>query len=124
MQKYFTHLKEASRQRKPACLIRRTRITERMLKTFLRLGVIHSVGREGRNFLVSLKYKEEGGLLDELTFYKPNRFSYRPYSPHAWIGRSPYQTEIWLISTSEGILTQHECVRRGIGGTVVCSFVL
>lgn len=124
MRNYFTHLKEASRQRKPYCLIRRTKSTEKLLQKFLSLGLIHSIGRQGRDFLVGLKYREERGCLDDLKFYKPNRFFYRPYSVHRWIGRSPYYSETWLISTDRGIFTHHECFQRGIGGSIICSFVL
>lgn len=70
------------------------------------------------NLEVELKYHEGNAAIQEIVrASKPGR---REYSPVEKLGKVRGGLGIFIVSTSKGVMADHEARRQNVGGEVIC----
>lgn len=120
----LTLLKNASRVRKKFVFSPKNKFSSNLLKVLYKEGLISSFRVTPKNDLlkIQLKYSSSGkSCLNDVVFMsKPGNFLYLSYYD---ICKLSSGSGVFLISTKEGILTNQQCIRTKLGGTVICYIV-
>jgi small subunit ribosomal protein S8 len=120
---YLTRLRNASRARHEYVDIPASRVKAEMSRILLDAGFIKNVryredGKQGILRLY-LKYdKDMNSVINGLR--KVSKPSLRVYAPSTRLPRVLGGYGMAIISTSQGLLRDSECRKRGIGGEVIC----
>jgi len=118
----LTKIRNASRALHPAADVRASKFTEQLLIVLRREGFIRNYKPVGQppkqEYRVYLKYSGRTPVITELVrISKPGQRHYRGAQklPRVLggLGRA-------ILTTSQGLLTDHEARRQGLGGEVVC----
>jgi len=118
----LTRIRNANLAFKDDLLIPGSKMNEAVLSILAREGFVEGYEREGegvhRAFRVRLKYgaKRERVITGLRRVSKPGR---RVYAPRDELPRVMGGLGIALLSTSQGVMTDKEASRRGIGGEVL-----
>ena len=120
---YLAQLRNASGAKKKYVDIPASRVKAQMSKILLDAGYISGVKyiEDERQGLLRVypKYDRDNvGVLNGTR--RVSKCSRRVYSPKKGLPRVLGGYGIAIISTSQGILTDIECRKRGIGGEVMC----
>lgn len=118
----LTRIRNANIGRKDDLLVPVSKMNEALLGILSREGYVGSFGREGegveRAFRVQLKY----GKTRERTITGIRRVSTpgrRAYAGRRELPRVLGGLGIAIISTSQGLMTDREAARKGVGGEVL-----
>lgn len=120
---YLARLRNATRAKHKYVDVPASRVKAQMSKLLLDAGYLSGVkyiedNRQGV-LRIYLKYtRDKSSVLNGARrVSKPSR---RVYSPRADLPRVLGGYGIAIVSTSQGLLTDIECRKRGIGGEVMC----
>jgi small subunit ribosomal protein S8 len=118
----LTRIRNANLAGKEDLLVPASKMSEAILKILAAEGFIAGYGREGegvhQGFRVALKYgaKRERAITGLRRISKPGR---RVYVPRDELPRVMGGLGVAIVSTSQGILTDRDAARKGIGGEVL-----
>ncbi|HSL15511.1 MAG TPA: 30S ribosomal protein S8 [Actinomycetota bacterium] len=118
----LTRIRNANLAFKDDLPVAGSRLNEAILKILQREGFIAGFEREGeapfQTFKVTLKYgaKRERAISGLRRISKPGR---RVYAPRTKLPRVMGGLGIAVLSTSQGVMTDKDAARRGIGGEVL-----
>lgn len=120
---YLSQLRNASGAKKKYVDIPASRVKAQMSKILLDAGYLSGVkyiedDRQGKLRVYPKYNRENVGVLNGAR--RISKASRRIYSPKKGLPRVLGGYGIAIISTSQGILTDIECRKRGIGGEVLC----
>jgi len=120
---YLTRVRNAGRAQQLHVDVPASRVKAELSRILLDNGFINGVkyiddNKQG-HLRVYLKYtKDNTNVIQGLKrISKPSR---RVYTPHKRLPRVRGGYGMAIISTSQGVLTNLECRKRGIGGEVLC----
>jgi small subunit ribosomal protein S8 len=120
---YLARLRNATRAKHKYVDVPASRVKAQMSKLLLDAGYLSAVkfiddNRQGV-LRIYLKYtRERESVLNGVR--RVSRPSRRVYSPRANLPRVLGGYGVAIVSTSQGLLTDVECRKRGIGGEVLC----
>ncbi len=120
---YLTRIRNASRAKQKYVDIPASRVKAQMSKILLDAGYLTGVkyiedNRQGL-LRVYLKYtRENAAVINGVR--RVSRPSCRIYTGRTHLPRVLGGYGIAIVSTSQGVLTDIECRKRGIGGEVMC----
>jgi small subunit ribosomal protein S8 len=118
----LTRIRNANLAFKDDLPVAGSRLNEAILKILQQEGFIAGFEREGeapfQTFKVTLKYgaKRERAISGLRRISKPGR---RVYAPRTKLPRVMGGLGIAVLSTSQGVMTDKDAARRGIGGEVL-----
>ena len=118
----LTRIRNANLSYKDDLPVAGSRLNEAILRILQQEGFITGFEREGdvpfQTFKVALKYgaKRERAISGLRRISKPGR---RVYAPRNKLPRVMGGLGIAVLSTSQGVMTDKEAARRGIGGEVL-----
>lgn len=118
-------LKMGSRSKKKFIITRKSKQILNLLSFLSSKGYIHSFSEEGYFLVrVNLKYKPNGdGIFDDLKVC--SRSSQSVYLSCSYLKRfEKHKNLILVLTTSKGFMEGSEAVRLGLGGTLLCFFVI
>jgi small subunit ribosomal protein S8 len=119
-----SQLKNAIKSNQKFVYFPKTSFTSYFLKILFLEGFVSCVAENhsGRKLKVSLKYNFQGTpVFKEIkNFSVPSKNYYLSYSQLAKMSGG-FGT--FIISTNEGLLTNHHCIKRKLGGTLLCSIL-
>jgi small subunit ribosomal protein S8 len=120
---YLTRVRNAARAQHKHVDIPASRMKAQISKILLDSGFISGVkyiedSKQGV-LRVYIRYtKENDSVIQGLK--RVSRPSRRVYAPHKYLPRVLGGYGMAIISTSQGLLTDKDCRKRGIGGEVLC----
>ncbi|HEX7464983.1 MAG TPA: 30S ribosomal protein S8 [Actinomycetota bacterium] len=118
----LTRIRNANLAGKDDLLVPASKLGEAILKILAAEGFISGYQGEGegvhQGFRVTLKYgaKRERAITGLRRVSKPGR---RVYAPRDELPRVMGGLGVAIVSTSRGLLTDRDAVRRGIGGEIL-----
>jgi small subunit ribosomal protein S8 len=118
----LTRLRNANLSFKDEVLVPASRVKERIAQILVREGYIQdaSVDGEGKDRLITIHMKYGANRQRTITGIKrvstPGR---RVYARHDQIPRVLGGLGIAILSTSQGLLTDRQAAKRGVGGEVL-----
>lgn len=117
-----SQLKNAIKSNQKFVYFPKTSFTSYFLKILFLEGFVSGVveNHSARKLKVSLKYNSQGTpVFKEIkNFSVPSKNYYLSYSQLVKVS-SGFGT--FILSTNEGLLTNHHCIKRKLGGTLLCS---
>lgn len=119
----LTRMRNALNVGRRSVIVPHSRLKESIVEAIRNEGYIegYSVQTTGRfkELLIDLKYDEDGRpvLQELLRVSKPGRREYRGYDE---IGLAHNGLGTYLLSTSQGILADHQARERKAGGELLC----
>ncbi len=120
---FLNHLKTASQVKKPFIVTPYSRMKEEIAKILTKEGFVeyYSIVDEGvkKKIMVHLRYGDNGipAITGVKKVSRPGTFFYVKKEE---IPRVKSGFGIAIISTSQGLKTDKECRKLGIGGKVIC----
>ncbi len=118
----LTRIRNANLAHKDDLVVPASKMNEALLEILVAEGFLGGYAAEGegldRVFKVTLKYgaKRERAISGLKRISKPGR---RVYAPRTRLPRVMGGLGIAVLSTSQGVMTDKEAARRGIGGEVL-----
>ena len=118
----LTRIRNANTATKLDLMVPASKMNEALLGILRKEGFIESFAREGEDvhqgFLVTLKYgkNRERTITGLKRVSKPGR---RVYAKRGELPRVLGGLDIAIISTSQGVMTDREASRKGVGGEVL-----
>ena len=120
----LTRLRNANMARHQTTKVPATKMNRSIARVLRNEGFIADVDEQGegieRHLVISLKYKgkNRGPIITQLK--RVSRPGLRVYKNRKELPRVLGGIGIAIISTSQGIMTDREARRQGIGGEVIC----
>jgi len=120
---FLTRIRNAQMAKHPTVEIPHSKLKREMARILKEEGYIVNFSEKGSGaeakLIVELKYGPDGqrGITGLRRMSRPGR---RVYRKQANIPRVLDGLGVAILSTSQGILTDHQARRRGIGGEVLC----
>lgn len=118
-------LKMGSRSKKKFIISRKSKQILNFLSFLSSKGYIYSFSEEGLyQVRVNLKYKSNGdGIFDQLEIC--SKSSQKVYLSCSYLKRfEKHKSLILILTTSEGFMEGSEASRSGLGGKLLCCFVI
>ena len=120
---YLTRVRNAARAQHKHVDIPASRVKAQISKILLDSGFISGVKYIEDNkqgvLRVYIRYTRDNDSVIQ-GMKRVSRPSRRVYAPHKYLPRVLGGYGMAIISTSQGILTDKDCRKRGIGGEVLC----
>jgi small subunit ribosomal protein S8 len=120
----LTRIRNASLVRHPTTIIPTTKMTRSIAAVLKSEGFIEDFEETGegvdKHLVVSLKYKGRNRQPIVSKLKRVSRPGLRVYSTSKDLPRVLGGIGIAIISTSQGIMTDREARRQGIGGEILC----
>ncbi len=120
----LTRIRNACLVRHPTTQVPTTRMTRSIAQVLKSEGFIEDFSETGegvtKNLIISLKYKGKTRQPIITTLNRVSKPGLRVYSNCKDLPRVLGGIGIAIISTSQGIMTDREARRQGIGGEVLC----
>lgn len=120
----LTRIRNASLVRHPTTIIPTTKMTRSIARVLKSEGFIEDFEETGegvdKHLVVSLKYKGRNRQPIVSKLKRVSRPGLRVYSTSKDLPRVLGGIGIAIISTSQGIMTDREARRQGIGGEILC----
>lgn len=119
---FVIRIKNAARARRREILAPYTRITREIAKVLQKEGFLEEVKEQTvdkkKMLILKIRYKNRSPVLTDVKIIsKP---SIRVYTPSKNINASQRKGMfIFVLSTSKGILTGHEAVKKNLGGEIL-----
>ena len=120
---FLTRIRNAGMAKHETVAMPHSRMKAEMARILKEQGYINDYSEKGagaqKNLVIELKYGPEGerGITGLRRMSRPGR---RVYRKQASIPRVLDGLGVAILSTSRGILTDHEARRAGVGGEVLC----
>nr|AJE71427.1 ribosomal protein S8 [Ginkgo biloba]BAL72628.1 ribosomal protein S8 [Ginkgo biloba] len=118
----ITSIRNADMVKKRAVRVPATNITRNIGRILLREGFIEDVRehREGRKYLliITLRYRGRKGNTYITTSERTSKPGRRIYSNYQEVPKVLGGMGVVIVSTSQGIMTDREARRKGIGGEI------
>jgi small subunit ribosomal protein S8 len=120
---FLTRIRNAGMARHETVVMPHSKVKAEMARILTEQGYVESYSERGegakKKLVVELKYDPEGrrAIRGLRRMSRPGR---RVYRKQANIPRVLDGLGVAILSTSRGILTDHEARRAGIGGEVLC----
>jgi small subunit ribosomal protein S8 len=120
---YLTRVRNATRAQHKFVDVPASRVKAQISRILLESGFLDSVkyiedDRQGMLRIYPKYTRESTSVLQGMR--RVSRPSRRVYTPHKRLPRVLGGYGMAIISTSQGILTDVECRKRGIGGEILC----
>jgi small subunit ribosomal protein S8 len=120
----LTRIRNASLARHQVTAIPATKMTQSIARVLKQEGYIADFEEVGegidRRLMLSLKYQGKTRQPIITTLKRVSRPGLRVYSNHKDLPRVLGGIGIAIISTSQGIMTDREARRQGVGGEILC----
>ncbi|NKB17597.1 MAG: 30S ribosomal protein S8 [Pseudanabaena sp. CRU_2_10] len=120
----LTRIRNASLARHQVTAIPATKMTQSIARVLKQEGYISDFEEVGegidRRLMLSLKYQGKTRQPIITTLKRVSRPGLRVYSNHKDLPRVLGGIGIAIISTSQGIMTDREARRQGVGGEILC----
>jgi small subunit ribosomal protein S8 len=120
----LTRIRNASLARHQVTAIPATKMTQSIARVLRQEGYIADFEEVGegidRRLMLSLKYQGKTRQPIITTLKRVSRPGLRVYSNHKDLPRVLGGIGIAIISTSQGIMTDREARRQGVGGEILC----
>ena len=117
-------LKNAIRANKKYIYLPNSSLALELLRLLFLEGIILGVTKikSGKILKVFLKYSSNGSpsFKDIKVLSKPGKMFYLSYKQIAKLSKG---VGLFIISTKEGLLTNHLCLKRKIGGAALCYLI-
>ena len=114
-------LKNGIRANKKYIYLPSSSLSLELLRLLFLEGIILGVTKikSGKTLKVFLKYNSNGSpsFKDIIVLSKPGKMFYLSYKQIAKLSKG---VGLFIISTKEGLLTNHLCLKRKIGGAALC----
>jgi small subunit ribosomal protein S8 len=120
---FLTHIRNAHMAKQEKVEIPHSRMKAEISRILLEEGYVQDVSERGsgveRRLAITLKYGPDGsrGIAGLRRMSRPGR---RVYRKQTNIPRVLDGLGVAILSTSQGVLTDHQARRRGVGGEVLC----
>jgi small subunit ribosomal protein S8 len=120
---YLTRVRNATRAQHKFVDVPASRVKAEISRILINAGFLDGVkyiedNKQGILRVYPRYLKDSASVLHGLRrISKPSR---RVYTPHKYLPRVMGGYGMAIISTSQGVLTDIECRKRGIGGEVLC----
>jgi len=120
---FLTRIRNAGMAKHETVMMPHSKMKAEMARILKEQGYINDYSEKGagaqKKLVIELKYGPEGerGITGLRRMSRPGR---RVYRKQASIPRVLDGLGVAILSTSRGILTDHEARRAGIGGEVLC----
>lgn len=114
----ITRIRNASSRKKPVVEVLRDRFTEALLKVLQREGYIWGFETKEKGFSVQLKYGVLGNPVIQ-EFDSVSKSSRRDYKRRTNLEPVLGGLGIAIISTPQGLMSDREARRAGLGGEVI-----
>lgn len=120
----LTRIRNASLARHQVVEVPSTKMTRNIAKVLRDEGFITDFSESGdgvmRNIVISLKYKGRGRQPIIKKLQRVSKPGLRVYSGRRELPRVLGGIGIAIISTSQGVMTDRDARRQGVGGEVLC----
>ena len=120
---FLTRIRNAGMARHETVVMPRSKVKAEMARILTEQGYVESYSERGdgakKELVVELKYDPDGRRVIR-GLRRMSRPGRRVYRKQANIPRVLDGLGVAILSTSRGILTDHEARRAGIGGEVLC----
>ncbi|KKI98860.1 30S ribosomal protein S8 [Prochlorothrix hollandica] len=120
----LTRIRNSNLARHQTTLVPCTRMTRSIAQVLQSEGFIVSFDEEGegikRNLVISLKYKGKNRQPTIKVLKRVSRPGLRVYANRKELPKVLGGIGVAIISTSQGIMTDREARRQGVGGEVLC----
>jgi len=118
---FLIKLKNAARAGKKRVTVKEIKLIKEVAKVLVKVGVLNGVKKQKGLLEMNLAYlKKEPVLLDLKIISKPGLRVYMTVDELSNY-RKP---SILIVSTPEGILTNHEAIKRNVGGEVIVEVLI
>jgi len=118
---FLIKLKNAARAGKKKVIVKEIKLVREVAKVLVKTGVLDGVKKQKGLLEVDLAYlKKEPVLLDLKIVSKPGLRVYMTVDELSGY-RKP---SMLIISTPEGILTNHEAIKKNVGGEVIAEVLI
>ena len=120
---FLTRIRNAHRAKQDVVRIPHSKMKAEIARILLQEGYVQEVSEQGtgvdKRLVIGLKYGPDGrrGITGLRRMSRPGRRVYRKQSN---IPRVLDGLGVAILSTSQGVLTDHQARRQGIGGEVLC----
>ncbi len=120
---FLTRIRNAHMAKQDVVRIPHSKMKAEIARILLQEGYVQEVSEQGtgvdKRLVIGLKYGPDGrrGITGLRRMSRPGRRVYRKQSN---IPRVLDGLGVAILSTSQGILTDHQARRRGVGGEVLC----
>jgi small subunit ribosomal protein S8 len=120
---FLTRVRNAHMAKHDTVEIPHSRMKAEIARILQEEGYVQSVAERGsgveRRLVITLKYGPDGrhGIAGLRRMSRPGR---RVYRKQTSIPRVLDGLGVAILSTSQGVLTDHQARRRGVGGEVLC----
>ncbi|ACK72097.1 ribosomal protein S8 [Gloeothece citriformis PCC 7424] len=120
----LTRIRNACAVRHPTTKVPTTKMTRSIAQVLKQEGFIEDFSEAGegvgKHLVISLKYKGKTRQPIITTLKRVSKPGLRVYSPCKDLPRVLGGIGIAIVSTSQGIMTDREARRQGVGGEVLC----
>lgn len=120
----LTRIRNANLAKHQIVQVPATKMTRNIVKVLREEGFIHEfeeIGENLRNYLlISLKYKGKNKKPVITALKRVSKPGLRVYANHKELPRVLGGIGIAIISTSKGVMTDHQARHNGLGGEVLC----
>ena len=120
---FLTRIRNAHMAKQDVVRIPHSKMKAEIARILLQEGYVQEVSEQGtgveKRLVIGLKYGPDGrrGITGLRRMSRPGR---RVYRKQASIPRVLDGLGVAILSTSQGVLTDHQARRRGVGGEVLC----
>ena len=120
---FLTRIRNAHMAKQDVVRIPHSKMKAEIARILLQEGYVQEVSEQGtgvdKRLVIGLKYGPDGrrGITGLRRMSRPGR---RVYRKQTNIPRVLDGLGVAILSTSQGILTDHQARRRGVGGEVLC----
>jgi small subunit ribosomal protein S8 len=113
---FLIRLKNASRAGLQEVTLRNTKLIEAVAEVLKKEGYLAEVSKQDGQLTVKLAYKSKNPRLTNIQLV--SKLGLRIYKNAAAI-KSHKGASLYIISTSAGVISSREAVKKGIGGEVI-----
>ena len=120
---FLTRIRNAHMAKQDVVRIPHSKMNAEIARILLQEGYVQEVSEQGtgvdKRLVIGLKYGPNGrrGITGLRRMSRPGR---RVYRKQTNIPRVLDGLGVAILSTSQGVLTDHQARRRGVGGEVLC----
>lgn len=113
---FITRVKNAALSNAKEVRVRQTKLIKSVANTLKREGFLSDVKEDGEDLVVKIAYAKKEPILINLELVsKPGLRIYKTVEELA----SEKGPELYIISTSRGVLSSNEAMKKNIGGEVI-----
>lgn len=117
---FLVQIKNAARAHLHEVSVKNTKAIERVARVLEKEGFLESVTKDDKSLNVRLVYhKKEPILVDLKLVSKPGLRVYAAFDKI----KSKKGVSVWIISTSKGVMSSTEALKKKIGGEIIAEVI-